>query len=58
MNTELTPKEYEMFAMMLDDFIDVVDENENHTLASLMNLVGELIETYENEHVPGLAKIS
>ena len=58
MDTELTSKYYEMLAMMLDDLIDVVGENENHILVPLMDLIGELIETYEDKHVPELAKIS
>ena len=58
MNTELTAKDYEMLTTMLDDLIDVVGENENHVLVPLMDLIGELIETYEDKHVPELAKIS
>ena len=58
MNTELTAKDYEMLTTMLDDLIDVVGENENHILAPLMDLIGELIETYEDKHVPELAQIS
>ena len=58
MDPELTSKYYEMLAMMLDDLIDVVGENENHILVPLMDLIGELIETYEDKHVPELAKIS
>ena len=58
MNTELTPKDYEMLITMLDDLIDVVGENENHVLAPLMDIIGDLIETYEDKHVPELAQIS
>lgn len=58
MNTELTPKDYEMLITMLDDLIDVVGENESHILVPLMDLIGELIETYEDKHVPELTKIS
>ena len=36
----------------MDSIIDVVGENENHPLASLMELVGVLIEQYEDAHVP------
>ncbi len=35
-----------------DSLIDEVDENENHPLVSLMELVGVLIEQYENAHIP------
>jgi HTH-type transcriptional regulator/antitoxin HigA len=38
----------------LDDLIDEAGENESHPLASLMEIVGVLIESYETEHVPGL----
>ena len=58
MDTELTAKDYEMLTTMLDDLIDVVGENENHVLAPLMDLIGDLIETYENKHIPELAQIS
>ncbi len=44
MDTELTTKDYEMLITMLDDLIDVVGENENHVLAPLMDLIGNLIE--------------
>ena len=34
--------------------IDEVGENEQHPLASLMDVMGVLIEYYENEHIPEL----
>ncbi len=39
---------------MLDDLIDEIGENENHPLASLMEMLGILIENYEQENVPEL----
>ncbi|CCH98087.1 conserved hypothetical protein [Microcystis aeruginosa PCC 9717] len=39
---------------MLDDLIDEIGENENHPLASLMEMLGILIENYEQENVPQL----
>ncbi len=57
MSTELTQSNYQMLIKMLDDLIDVVGENENHILASLMDLISEFIETYEDKHVPKLTKI-
>jgi HTH-type transcriptional regulator/antitoxin HigA len=39
---------------MLDTMIDVVGEDEQHPLASLMEVIGVLIERYEDEHVPEL----
>jgi hypothetical protein len=35
---------------------DEVGEDENHPLASLMDVLGVLIEKYEDEHVPELAE--
>jgi len=40
---------------LLDSLIDEVGENEAHPLASFMEVVGILIEKYEDEHVPELA---
>jgi HTH-type transcriptional regulator/antitoxin HigA len=57
MNTELTHSDYEILVMMLDDLIDVVGENENHILASLMDLISEFVEIYEDKHIPKLTKI-
>jgi HTH-type transcriptional regulator/antitoxin HigA len=42
--------------LVLDDLIDVVGENENHILASLMDLISEFIEIYEDKHVPELTE--
>ena len=39
---------------MLDELIDEIGENENHPLASLMEILGILIENYEQENVPEL----
>ena len=49
--------EYQQLVTLLDDLIDVVGENENHPLASLMEVIGVLIEKYEDEHVPELTEI-
>ena len=49
-----TEREYERLAQMLDTLIDLVGEDETHPLASLMEVVGVLIEKYEDEHVPEL----
>jgi HTH-type transcriptional regulator/antitoxin HigA len=46
--------EYERLVSLLDGLIDVVGEDETHPLASLMEVVGVLIERYEDEHVPEL----
>ena len=49
-----TETDYQRLVAVLDTLIDVVGENENHPLAPLMELVGVLIEKYEDEHVPEL----
>jgi HTH-type transcriptional regulator / antitoxin HigA len=47
--------EYQQLVALLDSMIDEVGEDESHPLASLMEIVGVLIEKYEDEHVPELA---
>ena len=47
-----TENDYENLVSLLDGLIDEVGENENHSLASLMETIGNLIETYENNNVP------
>ena len=48
-------EEYRRLVALLDSRIDEVGEDESHPLASLMEIVGVLIEKYEDEHVPDLA---
>lgn len=47
-------EEYNQLAALLDQLIDEVGEDESHPLASLMEILGVLIEQYENAHVPEL----
>ena len=47
--------DYRQLVALLDSMIDEVGENESHPLASLMEVVGVLIEKYEDDHVPELA---
>lgn len=47
-----TEREYDRLVRLLDSLIDVVGEDETHPLASLMEIIGVLIEKYEDEHVP------
>jgi len=49
-----TEDEYETLVTLLDKLIDVVGEDESHPLASLMEVVGVLIEKYEDEHISQL----
>ena len=48
-------QEYRQLVALLDSLIDEVGEDESHPLASLMEIVGVLIEKYEDEQVPELA---
>ena len=48
-------EEYQRVVALLDSLIDRVGEDETHPLASLMEIVGTLIEQYENEHISELA---
>lgn len=50
-----TEAEYNRLAALLDGLIDEVDEDEKHPMASLVELLGVLIEQYETEHVPELS---
>jgi HTH-type transcriptional regulator / antitoxin HigA len=49
-----TEEQYQRLVSFLDSLIDLIGEDETHPLASLMEILGVLIETYENEHVPEL----
>ncbi len=46
--------DYQHLVALLDSMIDEVGEDESHPLTSLMEIVGVLIEKYEDEHVPEL----
>ncbi len=46
-----TETEYQKLVNLLDDLIDEVGEDESHPLASLMEIIGLLIENYESENV-------
>ena len=48
-------REYRHLVKLLDRLTDEVGEDENHPLASLMDVLGVLIEKYEDERVPELA---
>jgi HTH-type transcriptional regulator/antitoxin HigA len=46
--------DYKELVSFLDRLIDEVGEDGNHPLASLMEVIGVLIEKYEDENVPEL----
>ncbi len=47
-------KEYSKLEAILDDLIDEVRGNEKHPLAIAMQIIGENLEQYDNEHFPPL----
>jgi HTH-type transcriptional regulator/antitoxin HigA len=50
-------KEYQEAVRLLDNLIDTIGEDENHPLSSLMEILGVLIEKYEDEYVPEITDI-
>ena len=48
--------DYERLVVLIDELVDEVGNDEAHPLASLMEVIGTLIERYEDEHVPTLEK--
>ena len=46
--------EYGRLVGILDELIDQIGEDDSHPLASLMEVIGALVEKYEDEHVPEL----
>lgn len=50
-----TEADYARLVALLDEVTDEVGEDENHPLASFMDILGTLVEDYETDHVPELA---
>ena len=46
-----TEAEYSRIGALLDLVVDEVGEHESHPLASLMETIGALVDSYEREHV-------
>jgi HTH-type transcriptional regulator / antitoxin HigA len=53
-----TEEEYERLVEILDCLIDQVGEDETHPLASLMEVIGVIVENYETEHISELEAIA
>lgn len=53
-----TEQEYERLVELLDSLTDRIGENESHHLASMMDVIGVLIENYESEHIPELEEVA
>ena len=49
--------EYNHLVDVLDQLIDQIGGDETHPFASLMEIIGILVERYEDEHVPELDDI-
>jgi HTH-type transcriptional regulator/antitoxin HigA len=49
-------KEYSRLERVLDKLIDVVRDNEKHPLALVMQIIGENLEQYDNEHYPDIGQ--
>jgi HTH-type transcriptional regulator/antitoxin HigA len=43
--------EYQKLVNLLDNLIDEVGEDESHPLASMMEIIGLLIKSYESKNV-------
>jgi HTH-type transcriptional regulator/antitoxin HigA len=52
-----TEQDYQYAVTLLDRLIDIVGEDETHPLASLMELVGLLVEKYEDTYVPEITSL-
>lgn len=50
-------EKFQYLVAALDELIDIVGEDKDHPLASLMEVIGVLIEKYVDEHVPELTEI-
>lgn len=47
-------KEADNLAKLLDKITDIVQDNERHPLAVVMQIIGENLEAYDDAHFPGL----
>lgn len=47
-------KEYSKLEKILDNLIDEVRDNEKHPLAIAMQIIGDNLEQYDNEHYPAI----
>lgn len=49
-------KEYKYLEGILDHLIDEVRDDESHPLALAMQIIGENLEQYDNEHFPAIGE--
>ena len=43
---------YDQMVTLMNSLLDVVGDDEDHTLAGLLELVGDVVSKYEREHFP------
>lgn len=51
-------QDYNRLVSLLDILIDRIGEDESHPLASMMDVIGVLIESYESKYVPNLEEVA
>ncbi len=51
-----TEADYERAVAIVDSLVDIVRSDEAHPLADVLRYFGDLVERYEDEHVPGLCR--
>jgi len=49
-------KEYAKLEKILDELIDEVRDNSRHPLALVMQIIGENLEQYDNQHFPAIGQ--
>lgn len=49
-------REYAKLEKILDELIDEVRDNEKHPLAIVMQIIGDNLEQYDNEHYPAIGR--
>ena len=52
-----TEKEYQEAVLLLDSLIDQIGEDEGHPLAWFMEVLGVLLEKYEDENIPEITEM-
>ncbi|EKD92281.1 MAG: transcription regulator containing HTH protein [uncultured bacterium] len=50
----INDKEYSKLEKILDELIDEIRDNDKHPLALAMQIIGDNLEQYDNEHYPDI----
>lgn len=48
-------RDYTRMQALMDQLLDLVGDDEDHPLAGLLDVVGVLVDQYEEEHMPSLS---